>query len=336
MGKVRLADIAEKVGVSTVTVHNALAGNKGVSDEIRAKIHHMAAELGYQPASSDSGQEKDLGEFKKIGVIIAENYLANYSTYYWKMYQELALIATQKHCYTTIEVLTKEAEKKTFELPGIIKGRSVDGLIIIGEINKRYIENLKKKTNIPLVFLDFYDKELAKDAVIADNFYGMYLMTELLFEQGFEEIAFIGSVYATSSIMDRYLGFMKSMMQHRKNVPSEWLIEDRDEMGQVAFELPKRLPKAFVCNCDLVAGMLAVKLNENGYRVPEDVSIVGFDNYLYPGFADMKITTYEVNTKAMTKAAVDKILKRLKNPNVGRSLEIVSGHIIKKSSVKMR
>ncbi len=87
-------------------------------------------------------------------------------------------------------------------------------------------------------------------------------MTELLFERGLERIGFIGSIYATSSIMDRYCGFMKSMLEHKKKVPEEWLIEDRDDAGQVGFDLPNCLPEAFVCNCDLVAGMTVSMLTK--------------------------------------------------------------------------
>jgi DNA-binding LacI/PurR family transcriptional regulator len=336
MSKVRLIDIAKQTGVSSVTVHNALAGNKGVSEELRMRIVETAEKMGYEPVSSGKKKDEGTGEFRKIGVLIAENYLAQYSTYYWKMYQELSLIATEKRCYTTVEVLKKEAEKRTFELPQIVRNNSIEGLIIIGEIDKRYVRMLRMELEMPVIFLDFYDKEIAKDAVIADNFYGMYQMTEMLFERGIHEIGFIGSIYATSSIMDRYCGFMKSMMEHKKTVPAEWVIEDRDAVGQVGFDLPNCLPKAFVCNCDLVAGMTVAKLNERGLRVPEDVSVIGYDNYLYPGFADMKITTYEVNMRAMTKVAVDKMLKQLRNPKKQGTLEIVSGHIVWKNSVKAK
>ncbi len=336
MSKVRLIDIAKQTGVSSVTVHNALAGNKGVSEELRMRIVETAEKMGYEPVSSGKKKAEGTGEFRKIGVLIAENYLAQYSTYYWKMYQELSLIATEKRCYTTVEVLKKEAEKRTFELPQIVRNNSIEGLIIIGEIDKRYVRMLRMELEMPVIFLDFYDKEIAKDAVIADNFYGMYQMTEMLFERGIHEIGFIGSIYATSSIMDRYCGFMKSMMEHKKTVPAEWVIEDRDAVGQVGFDLPNCLPKAFVCNCDLVAGMTVAKLNERGLRVPEDVSVIGYDNYLYPGFADMKITTYEVNMRAMTKVAVDKMLKQLRNPKKQGTLEIVSGHIVWKNSVKAK
>ncbi len=336
MGKVRLIDIAKKVGVSSVTVHNALAGQKGVSEKMRREILKAAEEMGYRQDSGAGKKGQGDGEFRTIGVIISEKYLARYSTYYWKMYQELSLAATEKQCYTAIEVLKKEAERKTMELPRIVQNNSIDGLIIIGEIEKDYVRHLKKKMEKPLVFLDFYDKEIANDAVIADNFQGMYQMTELLFAQGFTEIGFIGTIYATSSIMDRYCGFMKSVLEHRIQVPQEWIIDDRDELGQVGFELPRRLPQAFACNCDLVAGMLITQLKEKGYCIPEDISVTGFDNFLEPGFADMRITTYEINIKAMVKVALDKILKQMKNPERGRRLEIISGRIIWKNSVKMQ
>lgn len=219
MQKVRMSDIAEKLGVSTVTVHNALCGKKGVSEEMRAQILDAAKEMGYEAAPASRKKKEEPEESWKIGVIIAENYLAQ---------------------------------------------------------------------------------------------------------------------YATSSIMDRYCGFMKALLEHHQTLPGEWLIEDRDEWGQVGFELPKCMPEAFVCNCDLVAEILIEKLNGAGYRVPEDISVIGFDNFAYPGYADMKITTYEVNMRAMTKVALDKMIKQIRTPGKGQSLEVISGQIKRKTSIKNR
>ena len=331
MGKVRLADIAKKVGVSTVTVHNALAGNKGVSEELREKIQSVASEMGYQILSERKQKAREAaGEASyTVGVLIAE-------TFYWKMYQELAVAATEKRCFAAVEILKKEDEINTLNLPTCVEGNKVDGLIILGKINEEYIIKLTKTAKIPVVFLDYYDKDFAKDAVVTDSFYGTYLLTEFMFEQGIEELGFVGSIYSTSSIMDRYCGFLKSMMSHKKEVKQQWVIEDRDELGQMGFELPKRLPKGFVCNCDLAAYMLIDKLTERGYKVPEDISVVGFDNYFYPGLADREITTYEVNTKAMTKVALEKVLKQIKNPKRGHGMDIVSGHMVIKKSVKLK
>ena len=90
MEKVRLTDIAERVGVSAVTVHNALTGNKGVSDAMRQQIQEVADEMGYQ-SPSNKKQTIAQQEGSVIGVLIAENYLAQYTTFYWKIYQELAI-----------------------------------------------------------------------------------------------------------------------------------------------------------------------------------------------------------------------------------------------------
>lgn len=334
MSRVRMADIAQRVGVSTVTVHNALLGQKGVSDEVRERILKTAQEMGYRQKPTAAMKEKNRG-LKNIGVIISEKYLAEYTTFYWKMYQEMALVATDKSCAVVVEILRHSSEDRTL-LPRIVEEGTVEGLVILGEISRSYIRFLRENTDMPVVFLDFYDKELAKDAVIADNFYGMYLMTEYLFEHGFRNIAYIGSIHATSSIMDRYCGFYKALLEHSVFLPPEWLIEDRDRDGYIHISLPSALPEAFVCNCDLVAGMLIVELEKLGYRVPEDISVVGFDNYLYPGFPDKKITSYEVNTKAMAKVALEKVLKQMRNPAHGRGLDIVSGHIVEKESVKKR
>ena len=332
MAKVRLADIAERVGVSTVTVHNALSGQKGVSDELRQQIVRLADEMGYRQNTAAAKREKGRG-LRNIGIIISEKYLAEYTTFYWKMYQEMALIAADKNCMTSVEILKHETETDRI-LPRIVAEDSVEGLIIMGKISKGYIRFLRKETNMPVIFLDFYDKELLADSVIGDNFYGMYLMTEYLFEHGFHRMAYVGSIQATSSIMGRYCGFQKALWEHGEELLEEWLIEDRNEVGDIRFELPEKLPEAFVCNCDLVAGKLILMLEERGWRVPEDISVVGFDNYLYPGFPDKHITSYEVNTKVMVRVALEKVLKRLRNPESGRGLDIISGHIVEKESVR--
>lgn len=332
MAKVRLADIAKVAGVSAVTVHNAITGQKGVSDEMRTRILELAKEMGYrQPGSGPKdAQGKSL---RCIGVLIPERYLAEYTTFYWKMYQEMALAATEKSCMVTVEILKQEMEDGRI-VPSIAKEQTVDALILMGDTSRDYIRYLKKQVDLPIIFLDFYDDELAKDAVIADNFHGMYLMTDYLYKRGFSKLAFVGSIHSSSSIMDRYCGFLKAVLEHRDVTPPEWVLEDRDEHGQIEIRLPEQMPEAFVCNCDLTAGLLILELKKRGFSVPEDVSIVGFDNYLYPGFPDLKITSYEINTKAMVRVALEKALKQIRSAASGKNMEIVAGQIVEKESVK--
>lgn len=333
MGKVTMKDVAKKVGVSTVSVHNALCGRKGISDEMRQKILQTAEKMGYKPRKNMV--HKDWNRTKNIGVVVAEKYLKEYRSFYCVMYKEMAIAATDKNCMTAVEILEKQ-ESGHYQMPKLAMGKRVEGLIILGEVDRRYIRFLRERVQIPIVFLDFYDKELAKDAVISDSFYGMYLMTEYLIENGHEKLAFVGSIHATSSILDRYCGFSRSLTEHGLELPGEWLIEDRNEKGEVQFDLPEHLPQAFVCNCDFAAGLVIEKLEEKGIHVPDDISVVGFDNYIYPGMSDKKITSYQVNMKAMVRTALDKILKQIGSRNSGRGLEIVTGKIVEKESVRKR
>ena len=75
-------------------------------------------------------------------------------------------------------------------------------------------------------------------------------------------------------------------------------------------------------------------LRKEGYRVPEDVSVVGFDNYLYPSVCSLGITTYEIDMKGMVKKAFRKLIKKMQGEEYKPAVDIVSGHIVLKESVK--
>lgn len=327
MAKVRMLDIANQVGVSAVTVHNALTGQKGVSDAVRDRIMSTAKEMGYFQ------DQRKSGSLKSIAVIISEKYLAEYTTFYWKMYQELMMVAPDKNCMVVAEILKHEVEDNR-RLPRCVEENAVEGLIIMGEISREYISSLKSRVKVPVIIMDFYYKEVSEDAVVSDGFYGMYLLTEYLYEKGYRNMAYVGSIHATSSIMDRYCGFHRAVLEHGLPQPEEWRMEDRDiKSGEVMLRLPGRMPEAFVCNCDMVASKLIDELKENGYRVPEDVAVVGFDNYLYPGLPNRDITTYEVNMKGMAETALRKVISRIENPDAMKCIDFVAGHIVEKGSV---
>lgn len=333
---VKLADIAEKLGVSTVTVSKALSNQKGVSEEMREKIKKLADDMGYQQPSAI--RKAKPRKSYNIGVLVASYYLDKYDTFYWQMYQAVATKALQKECFTMLEVISEEDENACI-LPKILQENKADGIIVIGRPGRGYLEKLKERAGVPIVYLDFYEEKQNCDAVVSDSFYGSYQLTNYLIHMGHEKLAFVGTVLGNSSITDRYLGYTKALMEHQLELKKEWIIEDRSlEDGRIdtvnKMQIPDEMPTAFVCNCDLAASEMIKKLNEKGYRVPEDVSIVGFDNYLYPGLCDVAITTYEVDIKEMTRKAVNALIKRMDNERSKASMYIVEGHMVVKDSVK--
>ena len=89
-----------------------------------------------------------------------------------------------------------------------------------------------------------------------------------------------------------------------------------------------------MCNCDLAASFLIKKLEAMGLNVPEDVSVVGYDNFIYPGMCDVEITTYEVDTKEMARRAVHTLIKKISGEDYRHRVYIVEGQLVIKDSVK--
>lgn len=328
---VRLSDIAEKLQVSTVTVSNALAGQKGVSEELRARIRQVAAEMGYQTRGASVPNGKKI---LNIGVVIGEKYLGPYPSYYWKVYQELSLIAGLHSCVILFEVLRHDREE-AMELPLFAVEQQIQGLIVIGEIGRGYLEFSSRQPDMPMVMVDFSMRGLRCPSVMADNYYGMYKMVNYLIEQGHREIAYVGTLMASNSITDRYFGYRKALLESGLEADPDWIIDDRTMEGQIGnIRLPKRMPTAFACNCDLTASELVNLLEAKGYRVPEDISIVGFDNYLYEGLCDITITSYEVDIKEMVRCAIKIVVSLAEQRGTPADMRLVSGKVVVKESVR--
>ena len=335
---VKLADIAKKVGVSTVTVSKALSGQKGVSEEMREKIKKLADEMGYRPPSA-ARRAISRARSYNIGVLIEEEYLDKYESFYWKIYQQVSICALNCECFAMMEMVSSRMEEQ-MEVPKVIREQKVHGIIVIGRMPGRYLKLLKENKSVPVVYIDFTDDDPTTDAVVSDSYYGAYHLVNYLIEQGHTRIAYVGTLLATSSITDRYFGYAKALLEHGIPLREDWQLDDRHvSSGSIQEELmliPEEMPTAFFCNCDLTAGKLIQKLHQDGYRVPEDISVVGFDNYIYPGICDVGITTYEVDQAEMASKAVNILVKRMENETGSHRTHMVEGRIVVKESVRSR
>lgn len=327
---VRLADIAERLQVSTVTVSNALAGQKGVSEELRSKIKKTAREMGYRTKAEYETEGKKI---LNMGVIISEMYLGDYPSYYWKVYQELSLLAGNYHCIIIFEILRHEMEQGKV-LPLFVQEKKVQGVFVIGEVDNAYLNFLYQKADIPMMLLDFMKRDLPVPAVLADNFYGMYKMVNYLIRKGHGRIAYVGTLKASNSIMDRYFGYCKALLEHGITVRPEWVIDDRSIDGQVGnIRLPEDMPTAFACNSDLTAAEVIGQLERQNYAVPGDISVVGFDNYLYEGLCDVRVTSYQVDVREMVRSGIKSMASQILYGKIPADLRFVSGRLVEKDSV---
>lgn len=330
---VTMGDIAKVLNVSIVTVSKALSNKEGVSDEIRAKIKQTANDMGYR--CNVAAKTLRDGLTYNVGVIIAEKFIEVGVSYYWQLYKKVADELMKLNYYAVFEILDSSDEQKA-SVPKMVLDNKIDGIIVLGQVSKSYYETIKKLI-VPVVFMDFYEKDNSQDFIVVDNFYSMYLLTSHLIEMGHKDIGFIGNIKSTSSIQDRYLGYIKALLENNidLNRCAKWYVSDRHDDGKyTGFDLPETLPTAFVCNCDSVAFELIDKLESENYKVPEDISIVGFDNYNFLKRNEIGITTVEVDTKAMAQTAVEILMKKINNTKVKHGISQVSSKIIFKESVK--
>ena len=218
--------------------------------------------------------------------------------------------------------------------------QKAEGIIVLGAFHKEYENFLFDSIKLPLLFLDTEAQGKNCDAVVSDNLYGGCRMTDYLFEMGHRKIAFVGTLLATPSIDDRYLGYVKSMLQHGVETRPEWIIEDRDRKIGILdndrkMQLPsENMPTAFFCNNDLTANRIIQKLEKSGYHVPEDISVAGFDNYLPDASGSTALTTYEIDTKAMAGKAFHILIHKIENQGYTSGIFMMRGKFIERQSVK--
>lgn len=329
---ITLKDIATKVGVSAVTVSKALTDKDGVSDDVRKKIKEVAAELGYKTSSSST----QVSQSGNIGVIVAKKFIKEDSNaFYLKMYQSLIQMLSRYRYYGILEIVSSTNERENI-MPKILEDKKVDGLIVLGQFQSEYIRMLEK-TSIPIVLLDYYDKNLNLNAVISDSVYGSYRATNYLLSMGHRKIGFIGSIFSTNSIMDRYLGYYKALIEAKCEIIDEWRIEDRNDDGEyITLNLPEddKMPTAFICNCDNIAYILVNRLTELGYDVPNDISVIGYDNCNFNALPMLNLTTVEVNIDAMTESATDLIIKEIKGEKHCDGMRIIESKLVIRDSVR--
>lgn len=329
---VKMADIAARLNVSTVTVSKALSNQKGVSEEVREKIKQLAEQMGYQKPST---RNEERTQSFNIGVIVPNAYITKYETFYWEMYQDINTSAAQNNSFVMLEILADEDENQTIP-PKLLRENKIDGLIVMGGLRSSYLQMIREHYSTPTVFLDFYDAEIVEDAIVSNSYFGSYQVTNYLFSKGHTKIGFVGTILTTNSITDRYLGYVKSMMEHGETLKEEWRVDDRD-LDRRCYEiipLPKDMPTAFVCNCDMMASKLIRSLQEAGYRVPEDVSVVGFDDFLYPGLCEIPLTTYSVNMNKMAESSVKLLIKKMNGRDTSHGIHMVEGHFVERRSVR--
>lgn len=329
--RVKMKDIAQRLGVSTVTVSKAINNKDGVSNELKQKIITTAEEMGYHMNLKAKAMKTGLSY--NMGIVIPSYFFQKNNNFYLYYFKCLLDCLNDYNYYGILQVLSSKQQSQ-LRLPRFCMENSVDGVIFLGQVSRSYIVTVQG-AGYPVVLSDFYENIPGINAVVADNYYSSYDLTNYLFRKGHTKIGFVGKISATSSIQDRYLGYQKSMLEHGLTIRDDWVIVDRDEENRIyqEFLLPEDMPTAFVCNSDEVGYLFIKFLQSNGYSVPEDCSVVSFDNTIFSQISEPRLTTLETNVAEMARLTVEKIIAYTRGKSSNGSTSYANGTILERNSV---
>jgi LacI family transcriptional regulator len=324
-----MSDIARELGVSTVTVSKALSGKDGVGKELRKAIVQKAEAMGYVYNSLPRSMLQ--GRTYNIGILIASKYLGE-NSFYWIFYQRL-LHTLKDTSYTGILEVVNDDDELACAAPSIVTANKIDGLILLGQFSNAYLSAITTTVR-QCVFLDFYSEIGQCDCVASNTFLGSYNLTKLLLAAGHTKIAFVGSISATTSIIDRYMGYCKAMLEVR--LPYDAAIDDRDTRGVYLTELRLQTGSytAYVCNSDQMAGNVIRQLRKAGMAVPGDISLVGFDNESEAVTDGIGVTSLEMNIDSMCGKSIGTLIQHIESEGYGPpGISFVDGTIVIKQSI---
>lgn len=327
--QVTIADIAKACGTSTVTVSKALCGRSGVSEEVRARIRETADKMGYVSTKSVSNKMEGV-----IGVLIPNKFINPNGSFYWALYNNILKLLKSEGISCIQENIGAE-EESALSVPNLFSNNRITGVISLGQLSAPYLHMLMNHTN-NLVLLDYYIPGIELDCVVTNGYDGGYMLTDHLISLGHKEIGFIGTRTATSSIFDRFMGYVKGMLANSLEIDPDWIIPDRLPDGEhfERLKFPDKLPSAFVCNCDETAFTAIRDLKAKGLSVPQDISIVGYDNYLISEISDPPITTINVDSEEMAREAIKALFKRIESPSLPKRTRILTGKLVVKESTR--
>jgi len=218
----------------------------------------------------------------------------------------------------------------------LVTEKKVDGLLLVGEMPHSFVVRLKE-SDIPLVLVDHYVKDVNIDAVVTDNEQGTYQIIKYLIDLGHTKIGFLGATIEHGTFMERFKGYKATLKKFAIDYNEDFIQTGLlwDGYGIMDKMLTKKpLPTAiFACN-DLMAIKAMASIQDHGLRVPDDISVVGFDDIEMSSQIHPTLTTVRVQREEMGALAVRKLINRMKDKNKKGEKAVLPTELVVRKSCK--
>ena len=330
---VSMKDIARACGVSVATVSKALNGQPDIGEETRARVSQMAQKMGYM--TNSAARALKTNRTYHIGVLFVDERLSGLAHEYFATMLESLKVEAEAHGYDITFINHNVGGKPTSYLQHC-RYRGVDGVVIACvDFTDPRVRELAE-SELPLVTVDhMFNNRLA---VVSDNVQGVEALVRYAYEKGHRKIAFLHGE-KTSVTQNRLVGFYRACEELGLVIPEEYVRESAfhnpDRCAQDTLDL-MNLPERPTCilfpdDYSYVGGMNA--LRQMGIRVPEDVSVMGYDGIHLARV--IGLTTYWQDTREIGRIAAERLISLIEHPKTTLADRImVSGRLLEGNTVK--
>ena len=317
--KLSIIDVAKKAGVSTATVSRVLNGNGGYSKKTEEKVLQTVEECGFTPNGNAISLRTNRSHC--VGVIVPD--ITN--EFFAKIVHELDIFFL-KHQYSLLICDSNEDYKlENMHIRNLLQ-KNVDGIVYISGQDE--IKNIGNVKNVPVVYIDRCPQN-AHVLIHSDNKEGGYLATRELLQKGCRRILLLRDLRYASTIRNRKAGYLQALEEF--GVPYDETLEisafPEYEDAKKVLERLLKLSGCFFDGIFATNDMMALAcvhvLMGAGYRIPEDVKIVGFDNISLSEFGNPPLTTITQNTKEMALCAGEALLTMILHGEVKKERTVL-------------
>jgi LacI family transcriptional regulator len=331
-------DVAKLAGVAPITVSRVINQAGYISQETRERVESAINELGYVPNTlARSLRSKRTNTLALV--------LTDITNPYWTTVARGVEDTASESGYTVFFCNTDESNEKELNYLRVLLEKQVDGILLVPALSSPESALYVQRQNTPIVILDRRIPEIQADIVRADSEQGSYKLTELLISQGHRRIAFLGGPMGVSTAEDRRNGFHRAVEQMNdvKNpfeiteYSGKYSYDSGYEMALQLFEHTPR-PTAVIATNNFIANGAMRAFRDKGIQVPDDISLVGFDDIPAPLNTIPFLTVVSQPAYEMGKISTEILLSRLKKGVQQPFQEVVLpvGIIVRHSSKEMK
>lgn len=337
---VTIKDVAALAGVSPSTVSRTCKDNPSISEETKEKVRRAMAQLGYEPGFSSQSSPSQPQNARTIGIILPPSQKETYeNSFYLEAIRGISQFCSHRQYINTV-ITGQDQEELLRVIQTLVRGNQVDSFILLYSRQQDPVMDYLYNEGLLYVLIGkAYQYANQTIYIDNDNLLAGQEATEYLIRLGHTKIAYLGSDSSLMFSADRKAGYQLALTLHQLPMKPEYCLEVSSIPKEGSHDLHSLLehpdrPTAVVVSDDILAVALERVCMETGLSIPEDLSIISFNNSLLARLTSPQLTSIDVNSCQLGIEAASQIINHMENPNLLATKIIVPHHLVERDSCR--